>query len=47
MKFATFVDVFLVIITIHVLNLSDGCLGEEDIFKEIVHFHYMTYIATP
>ena len=30
------------------LSLSDLCLGvKEKIFKEIMHFHYMTYMATP
>ena len=28
----------------HILSLSDLCLGEEKtIFKEIMHFHYLTY----
>ena len=31
-----------------VLSLSDLCLGvEKKIFKEIMHFHYMTYVAMP
>ena len=31
---------------IHIL--SDICMGvEKKIFKEIMHFHYMTYMATP
>ena len=30
-----------------ILNLSDLCLGlKKKIFKEIMHFHYMTYIIT-
>ena len=30
------------------LNLPDLCLGvEKKIFKEIMYFHYMTYMATP
>ena len=30
------------------LGLSDLCLGvEKSIFKEIMHFHYMTYMTTP
>ena len=32
---------------IHVLSLSDLCMGVEKILKEIMHFHYMTYMATP
>ena len=29
-------------------SLSELCLEEEkQIFKEIMHFHYMTYMATP
>ena len=32
----------------YILGLSDLCLGiEKKIFKEIMHFHYMTYMATP
>ena len=32
----------------YTLSLFDLCLGEEkEIFKEIMQFHYMTYIATP
>ena len=32
----------------YILSLSDLCLGvEKKIFKEIMHFHYMTYKATP
>ena len=31
----------------YVLSLSDLCLGvEKKIFIEIMHFHYMTYMAT-
>ena len=31
-----------------ILGLSDQCLGvEKKMFKEIMHFHYMTYMATP
>ena len=30
------------------LSLSDLCLGLEKIFlNEIMHFHYITYMATP
>ena len=30
------------------LGLSDLCMGvEKKIFKEIMHFYYMTYMATP
>ena len=30
------------------LSLSDLCLGvEKKIFKEIMYFHYITYMATP
>ena len=46
MKFTILVDPSFVIINI--LSLSDLCLGvEKKIFKEIMHFHYMTYMATP
>ena len=32
----------------YILTLSVLCLGEEKtIFKEIMHFHYMTYMVTP
>ena len=31
----------------YILSLSNLCLGVEKIFKEIMHFHYMTYMATP
>ena len=32
----------------YILGLSNLCLGvEKKIFKEIMHFHYMTYMATP
>ena len=32
----------------YTLGLSDQCLGvEKKIFKEIMQFHYMTYIVTP
>ena len=32
----------------YILSLSDLCLGvEKKIFKEIMHFHYMTYMAVP
>ena len=27
-------------------SLSDLYLGVEKVFKEIMHFHYMTYMAT-
>ena len=31
----------------YTLSLSDLCLGvEKTIVKEIMHFHYMTYMAT-
>ena len=31
-----------------IVSLSDLCLGaEKKIFKEIIHFYYMTYMATP
>ena len=31
-----------------ILSLSELCLGiEMKIFKEIIHFNYMIYIATP
>ena len=42
MKFTNLVDPSLVIIT------TDLCLGvEKNIFKEIMHFHYMTYMVMP
>ena len=32
----------------YILSLSNLCLGvEKKIFKEKMHFHYMTYMATP
>ena len=32
----------------YILGLSDLCLGvDKKIFKEIMHFHYTTYMATP
>ena len=32
----------------YILSLSNLCLGvEKKIFKEIMHFHYVTYMATP
>ena len=32
----------------YIPGLSDLCLGvDKKIFKEIMHFHYMTYMATP
>ena len=32
----------------YILSLSDLCLGvEKKIFKEKVHFYYITYMATP
>ena len=32
----------------YILSLSDICMGvEKKILKEIMHFHYMTYMATP
>ena len=32
----------------YIFGLSDLCLGvEKKIFKEIMHFYYMTYMATP
>ena len=32
----------------YILGLFHLCLGvEKKIFKEIMHFHYMTYMATP
>ena len=32
----------------YILGLSDLCLGiEKKIFKEIMHFYYMTYMAMP
>ena len=30
----------------YILGLSDLCLEVEEIFKEIMQFHYMTYMAT-
>ena len=32
----------------YILSLFDLCLGvERKIFKEIMYFHYVTYMATP
>ena len=32
----------------YILGLSDLCMGvEKKIFKEIMHFYFMTYMATP
>ena len=32
----------------YILSLSDLCLGvKKKTFKEIMHFHYMTYMTTP
>ena len=31
----------------YTLSLFDLCLGVEKIVKEIMQFHYMTYMATP
>ena len=32
----------------YILNLFDLCLGvEKKIFKEIMYYHYVTYMATP
>ena len=31
----------------YILSLSDLCLGVKKIFKGTMHFHFMTYIATP
>ena len=31
----------------YILSLSDLCTGVKKIFKEIMHFHYMTYMTTP
>ena len=31
----------------YILSLSDQCLGEKKISKEIMHLHYVTYIAMP
>ena len=32
----------------YILSFFDICLGvEKKIFKEIMHFHYMTYMAKP
>ena len=37
----------VVIITIHLVFFFGLCLGvEKKIFKEIMHFHYITYITT-
>ena len=36
------------IISIYLHSMSDLCLGvEKRIFKEIMHFHHMAYLATP
>ena len=31
----------------YIINVSSLCPGVENILKEIMHFHYMTYMATP
>ena len=31
----------------YILSLSDLCLRVKKIFKRIMHFHFMTYMATP
>ena len=32
----------------YILSLSNLCMGaEKKIFTEIMHFHYLTYMATP
>ena len=47
-KFTIFVDPSLVIITTLLHTWSYLCLGvEKKSFKEIMHFHFMTYMATP
>ena len=44
MTFTILVDPSLVILTIYVVL----CMGvEKKILKEIMHFHYMTYMGTP
>ena len=48
MNVTILVDPSLVIITIIILSLSDLCLGvEKQIFTKLMHFHHMTYMATP
>ena len=45
-KFIILVDPSLDII--YILSVFDLCLGvEKKIFKKIMHFHHMTYMATP
>ena len=48
MKFTILVDSsFCHLYFIHVLSLSDLCLGvEKKILEEIMHFHNVTYMAT-
>ena len=48
MKFTILVDPSLVIIIYYIFGLSDLCMEvEKQICKEIMHFHYITYMATP
>ena len=47
MKCTIWVDPFLYIIYF-ILSLSDICMGvKRKIFKGKMHFHYITYMATP
>ena len=48
MKFTILVDPSLVIIIYYMFGLSDLCMEvEKKICKEIMHFHYITYMTTP
>ena len=38
---------FIIIYMHYALSLSESCPWEETIFKEIIHFYYMTYMSTP
>ena len=41
-------NLYYILEYMHVLGLSDLCLGvQKKIFKEIMHFHYKTYMAMP
>ena len=48
MKFTILVELFFVIITKNLVCLNHAWESrKKDILKVIMHFHYMTYMATP
>ena len=47
MKFTILVDPSLVNITLYIVCLINNWEQRRKIFKAIMHFHYMTYMATP